>query len=379
MRIGIDARFYGPLTKGLGRYSEKLIQYLQELDHQNEYVIFLRKETWEKFQPKNANFKKVLADFRWYSLAEQIKMPGLIKKQHLDLMHFPHFNVPLLYRDKFVVTIHDLILTHFPTQRASTLSPLVYWLKHLAYRLVIRRAVKKAARIITISQYSKKQIIANFGVAQNKIAVTYEATSDFKPTPAKVSEEDFSLKYKIQKPYLLYVGNAYPHKNLERLISVFKTLVQEKSLDLKLVFVGKLDYFYTRLQNLVNELKLDHKVYFLGYVEDEELKFLYQNALLYVFPSLEEGFGLPPLEAMTQGLPVVSSKASCLPEILNEAAYYFDPKSEKEMAEAIIKMTSDGSLRNNYKAKGINQVKKYAWPVLARETLEIYQSAINNR
>lgn len=378
MRIGIDARFYGPQTKGLGRYSEKLIQYLQEQDHQNEYIIFLRKEAWDIFQPKNSNFKKVLADFRWYSWQEQLKMPGLIKKQRLDLMHFPHFNVPFLYRGKFVVTIHDLILTHFPTQRASTLSPFVYWLKHLAYRAVIHRAVKKAAKIITISQYSKKRIIANFGVPQEKIAVTYEATSDFKPTPAKINEEDFFLKYKIKKPYLLYVGNAYPHKNLERLVSVFKALIKGRGPDLNLVFVGKRDYFYTRLQDKVNELKLDQKVYFLGYVEDEELKFLYQQARLYVFPSLAEGFGLPPLEAMAQGLPVVSSRSSCLPEILGEAAYYFDPENENKMAEAIIKMATDENLRINHKAKGVIQVKKYAWPVLAQATLQIYQSAIKN-
>lgn len=375
MRIGIDARFYGPQTKGLGRYCEKLVQYLQVLDQQNEYIIFLRKENWGEFTPENKNFSKVLADFRWYSLAEQFKMPSLLRQQKLDLMHFPHFNVPLFYRGKFVVTIHDLILTHFPTQRASTLSPFLYWFKHLAYRAVIRRAIKKAVKIITISEYSKKQIVENFRINPAKIAVTYEATSDFKPTPAKIKESEFLLKYRLKFPYLLYVGNAYPHKNLERLISVFKNLTREKKLDLNLVFVGKLDYFYARLQNLAKQLKLIDKVFFLGYVEDEELKFLYQKARLYVFPSLAEGFGLPPLEAMTQGLPVISSNASCLPEILGEAAYYFYPDQDKSLAEAILRMIEDENLRKSFIVKGEAQAKKYSWPALAQKTLELYQTS----
>lgn len=376
MRIGIDARFYGPQTKGLGRYCEKLIQYLQPLDKENEYVIFLRKDNWQEFSPVNSYFIKVLADFPWYSLAEQLKMPFLLRRHKLDLMHFPHFNIPIFYRGKFIVTIHDLILTHFPTQRASTLSPFLYGFKHSAYRVVIRRAIKKAVKIVTISEYSKKQIIDNFHVPAERIAVTYEATSDFKPTPAKIRESEFLTKYKIKYPYLLYVGNAYPHKNLERLISVFNDLSREKDLDLNLVFVGKLDYFYARLQKLVNQLELNKKVFFLGYVEDEELKFLYQKAMLYVFPSLAEGFGLPPLEAMTQGLPVISSNASCMPEVLGEAAYYFDPHEEKSLRVAILKMIRDDDLRKSFIAKGLTQVKKYSWPDLAQKTFEVYQAAL---
>ena len=374
MRIGIDARFYGPSTKGLGRYSEKLIQYLQELDQKNEYIIFLRKENWSDFSPKNRNFKKVLADFRWYSLAEQILMPLCLKKQRLDLMHFPHFNVPLFYRGKFMVTIHDLILTHFPTERASTLGPLLYRLKHQAYKKVIRHAVEKSVKIITVSQFSKKQILEDFPVSPDKIAVTYEATSDFKHTPAEIDERQFLAKHRLKYPFLLYVGNAYPHKNLEKLVSAIKSLTTDENFDLSLVLVGKFDYFYRRLQNLVNQLKLNERVFFLGYVDDEELKFLYQKAKAYIFPSLAEGFGLPPLEAMAQGLPVAASRHSCLPEVLGEAAYYFDPTDEQSLKEAIKKLVGDETLRESLRQKGFAQVKKYAWPKLASKTLAVYQS-----
>jgi len=137
IRIGIDARFYGPKQKGLGRYVQKLIENLEKKDLNNEYIIFIRKENWNKYHPTNPNFKKVLADYQWYTLSEQIFMPFKIRQSKVDLMHFPHFNVPILYRMPFIITIHDLILKRFPTRRASTMGPIKYWLKSLAYRLVI--------------------------------------------------------------------------------------------------------------------------------------------------------------------------------------------------------------------------------------------------
>lgn len=378
MRIGIDARFYGPLTKGIGRYTEKLIQYLQEIDHKNEYIIFLRGNNWPLFRVKNENFRKALADFRWYSFAEQINMPRTIKKYKVDLMHFPHFNVPIIYSGKFIVTIHDLILTHFPTERASTWGPILYKLKHTAYKIVIRRAIKKAARIITVSNYSKKEIMKNFSVPSLKIEVTYEATSDFKNTPPEINEKEFLEKHRIKFPYLLYVGNAYPHKNLERLLRVFKLLIDKENLDLNLVFVGKIDYFFKRLKKFVNQLQLQKRVFFLGYVTDEELKYLYQKALVYVFPSFIEGFGLPPLEAMTQGLPVVASNSSCLPEILGSAAYYFNPHDSQSLALVIKRIALDKSLRSELRKKGLNQVRRYSWPKLAEQTLGVYKSVFKN-
>jgi len=375
MRIGIDARFYGPGAKGLGRYVEKLLQYLDKIDQENEYIVFLRKENFEKFQPSSPNFKKIIADFRWYSLAEQIKMPLLTKKYNLDLMHFPHFNVPLFYRGKFVVTIHDLILTRFPTERASTLGPALYKFKHLLYKLVIKQAVKKARKIITVSNFSKKDIENNFPFAKGKIEVTYEATSDFKKTQAQINSSDFFKKYEFKPPYILYVGNAYPHKNLERFIKAYKSLIKKQDTPY-FVLVGKIDYFFRRLKKYVKEVELSKRVKFLGYVTDEELKFLYQNAKIYVFPSLIEGFGLPPLEAMSQGLPVLSSNRSCLPEVLGEAAQYFDPKNINDMAQKLSNLLNNQKTREVMRQRGYQQVKKYQWPKLARKTLKIYKSSV---
>jgi len=156
MKIGIDARFYGPQSKGLGRYTQKLIQNLEKIDRQNQYIIFLRKENWNLYQPQSINFRKELADYQWYTLSEQIYMPKILWHNKIDLMHFPHFNVPIFWPGKFIVTIHDLILTHFPTTKATTLAPIFYKIKHFGYKLVISQAVKRACQIITVSNYTKE-------------------------------------------------------------------------------------------------------------------------------------------------------------------------------------------------------------------------------
>lgn len=171
------------------------------------------------------------------------------------------------------------------------------------------------------------------------------------------------------------MGNAYPHKNLEKFIKVFK-LLEKKGIAPYFVLVGKMDYFFQRLKKYVKELKLSKRVKFLGYVSDEELKFLYQKAKLYVFPSLIEGFGLPPLEAMSQGLPVLSSNQSCLPEVLGHAAEYFNPKDLDNMAEKLEYLLKNKETREMMREKGYQQVKKYKWINLAQKTLSIYE--LNN-
>lgn len=369
MRIGIDARFFGSIGKGLGRYTQKLIENLERIDKGNQYYIFLRKENWGEYQPRSVNFIKVMVNIPWYGFREQLQFPKLLKKFELDLVHFPHFNVPIFYKGKFVVTIHDLILFHYPTKRASSLSPFFYFFKKMAHRLVIRNAVKKSEKIFAVSRHTKDDIKKYFNIPAEKVAVTYEAID---PIQKIINEPSGKIikKYGIIKPYILYVGNAYPHKNLERLVLVFREIAK-KHPHLYLVLVGKEDYFYKRLKKYVTE-NFAKNVLFADYVPDDHLGIVYREALLYVFPSLYEGFGLPPLEAMSRNLPVASSNASCLPEILGDAAIYFDPNAMTEMAETIEKAIFDGELRQNLIRKGREQIKKFSWEKMARKTLEIY-------
>ncbi len=374
MRIGIDARFFGPIGKGLGRYTQKLIENLEKVDNTNQYFIFLKAENFEEYQPKNKNFQKVLADFRWYTFAEQIKFPRLLRKYDLDLMHFPHFNVPLMYDRKFIVTIHDLILIHFPTTKSSTLLPVFYWLKFLAYKIVIRSAIVRSQKIIAVSNFTKKDILKTYPkIKEEKIIVTYESAEDFCILTPHNKHEEIMARYDIIKPYVIYVGNAYPHKNLERLILSFREIVKTEK-NLKLVLVGKEDFFYKRLKSFVSKEKVGNIV-FADYVPDHELDTLYRNAVLFIWPTLYEGFGLPPLEAMSKGLPVVSSNHDCMKEILVESAYYFDGKNISDISRAIQIVLKDEKIKNELIVKGYEQAKKYSWKRMAQKTLDLYQNA----
>lgn len=362
-RIGIDARLYGPLGKGLGRYTQEITDNITKLDTQNEYVVFLCKENFDEFRCDGVRVKKVLADVRWYSLAEQIIMPYLIWKNKIDLMHFPHFNVPLFCPSKFVVTIHDLILTKFPSTRATTLGPLMYKMKNFGYKLIISSAIRGAQKVIAVSEFTKKDIVDYFKADPKKIIVTYEGVADFD----RNGKGDVS----IDGSFLLYVGNAYPHKNLEGLVEVFNKINKECP-DLKLVLVGKEDYFYKRIK----ESMQNKNIIFMGYVPDNDLKELYKRAIAYIFPSLYEGFGLPPLEAMAFGCPVVSSDKASMPEILGDAALFFNPADKEDFAEKLKIILDDEDLRKELVGKGYEQIKKYSWSDCVKKTLEIYKEGL---
>ncbi len=381
-RIGIDARFYGPIGKGLGRYTQEIVDNVIALDKESEYVIFLSKENFEEFKP-SGKVKKVLTPLRWYTFAEQILMPFYIWRERLNLVHFTHFNVSIFCSVKFVVTIHDLILTKYPTKRSPRQ---LYWLKSLGYRMVIWLAVWRAKKILTASQYSKNDLIGRFKIKPEKIlVVNYGAANLTRSHDSqfvkKLDNRKTLLSYNIVGNFILYVGNAYPHKNLETLVAVFSEFYK-KYPDFRLVLVGCEDYFYRYLKQKAKEMDLWREkdmaspVIFAGYVPDAELEVLYRQAFFYIFPSLYEGFGLPPLEAMTKGCPVVSSDKSCLPEILGNAALYFNPEDKNDMLVKMEKITGDKNLREDLIKKGYEQSKKYNWRECAEQTLEIYKSIL---
>ncbi|MEI7620578.1 MAG: glycosyltransferase family 1 protein [Candidatus Falkowbacteria bacterium] len=388
-KIGIDARFYGPLGKGLGRYTQEIVDNIINIDKDNEYVVFLGPDNFDEFivDPTDVErVKKVKIDIRWYTLREQVLFPYYIYRQHLNLIHFPHFNVPIFTPGKFVVTVHDLILTKFPTVRATTLNPAIYKLKNLAYRLVIWLALKRSQKIITVSEFTKNDIIEQFHINENKIIVTYEGVANLAKGHdtlfvQKLDEEGTLERYKIKDNFLLYIGNAYPHKNLEGLVRVFSKILREYP-KMRLVLVGKSDYFYERVKSYAKSLDLyqDNQevspIIFPGYVSDSELEVLFKRALFYIFPSLYEGFGLPPLEAMAKGCPVLSSNKSSMPEILGKAACYFNPEDDEEMKRAILKMIEDKNLRDELSQKGLGQAKKYNWWECAYATYKIYYSIL---
>ncbi len=374
MRIGIDARFFGTSGKGLGRYTQKLVEELEKIDHNNQYYIFINKHNFEEYNPKNPNFHKVLANIPWYSWQEQILFPKILNKYNLDLVHFLHFNVPILYRKSYFVTIHDLILLEYPTRKASKLNTIMYAIKNIGYRLVIMNAVYTAKKVITISKYTKKSIHKHFNIPDDKIPMIYEGVDLERFNPLNAQEFDFD-KFKIKpNKYILYVGNVYPHKNIDRLIDVFYNLKQREDIDkdLQLVLVGKKDYFFEIIIKKIQSLNLEKSVIFPGYVPDEELISLYELSLFYVFPSLYEGFGLPPLEAIALGAPIVISNSTCLPEIFGEHIEYFDPKSKNNMQEVLYNFIKDNKQRELQKKYHQNILNKYSWADMAESTKKLY-------
>ena len=388
LRIGIDARFYGPLGKGLGRYVQELVDNLIKINDERagefEYVIFLSKANFDEFQSSSLFIKKKLVNLKWYSWEEQFFFPKIIKQEMIDLMHFPHFNVPIFSQIPFVVTIHDLILTRFPSRRASILPAALYWFKQLAYRLIIKTALLRAKKIITVSNFTKEDIVKQFKIKPKKILVTYEGISKLEKTTTSNKKVNNSIvlwqKYKVKKPFILYVGNAYPHKNLESLLFVTRKLINEHP-DLKIVMVGKEDYFYRRLKDRSREIKAsltdnNNLHIFPGFVPDEDLAIFYQNALFYIFPSLYEGFGLPPLEAMSFSCPVLSSDQASLPEIIGEAALFFNPYDESDLESKIKLMINDDKLRYDLSVLGQERVKLFNWLDCAENTREVYQNIL---
>lgn len=375
MRIGIDARFLGPEGTGIGRYVDRLIENLEKIDKNNYYIVFLRKANWHLFNSRSENFSKVLCDAHWYTLKEQLILPLVAGRAKLDLLHIPHFNIPVAYRGKMIVTIHDLTKSEFKDQSSTTHNRGIYQLKHFFYEKVVSLAVRKASHILTPSEYVKKKLQEHLKVDAEKVTVTYEAAdpkfSQWREKPLSEGQKRQVLyKYNIREPFLIYVGNAFPFKNLDRLLEAMKSLDPE----IKLINPSVRTVFYERLASKVHRLGLEHRVVLPGYVPDEDLSVLYRSASVYVLPSLSEGFGLPALEAMASGLAVACSDIPVLREVCDEAAAFFDPYSPKSLASVINKVLREKELREDLISKGLERVKDFSWEETAKKTLKVYET-----
>jgi glycosyltransferase involved in cell wall biosynthesis len=373
MNIGIDARMFGPNVGGggLGRYVEQLVQELAKQNNKNRYLLFLKNKD-QQSQIDEHKFETRLTNTHWYTLKEQLVMPGLIDKEKLDLIHFPHWNVPLHLKTPFIVTIHDLILLEEPhSAKATTKHPFVYAAKYQAYKLALSSALKRSKKIIAVSHYTKSAILNHFPqINEEKIHVIYEGITDLANMPINKDAPSSN------RPYFLYVGNAYPHKNLESLLHAF-SFFHKLHPEVKLILAGRNDIFYERLRKELNEIDVEENaVEFIMSPSDQELANLYRNASLYLFPSRSEGFGLPPLEAMSFNVPVAAAKRTSLPEILGDAAIYFEPDDIEEMVEVMERALTDKQLRTQLKERGSKQIQKYSWETMAKEIQSLYQDCV---
>jgi len=358
MRIGIDARLIE--ETGVGRYIRNLLQNLASQDKENIYIIFLRQKSYGAFVLPGKNWKKVKAEVPWHSVQEQFVMPFLYSQEHVDLLHVPYFNVPVLYVGKTIVTIHDLIILHFDTGKASTLPWILYKMRRFGYRMILSLGLKKATHIIAVSQATKKEIMDHYHIAGDKISVTYEGVDSALHAKAGTKSPP---KVPQKTPYFLYVGNAYPHKNLEVLVEAFRQVKKEDAKS-KLILVGANDFFYRRLSQDVKNHEYAQDILFFGKATEDELAALYRNATALIFPSRMEGFGLPALEALSFGCPVICSDIPVFHELLGSSVLYFPPQDAKALA---------AHMRGPLKRPSFKPGTQFDWATMASETLQLYE------
>lgn len=381
MKIGIDCRMYGLKHAGIGRYVQNLVEELLKLDRENQYILFVRNtEDIKITRYQNNKLSIKLADIPHYSLKEQLLLPSIVNKEKVDLMHFPHFNVPIFYFGKYVVTVHDLIKHTSRGMATTTKSPLIYWFKYLAYKFVFWLAIKRAQKVFVPSQFVKDELVKKYGLNTEKVVVTYEGVDVKFSIRRQADNFQFSKrktildKYNIQKPYLLYVGSVYPHKNIERLIEAVKIL--NNSQPITLVVVCARSVFWERLREKAKKIGAEKYVNLAGFIPDEELAVLYQEAKAFVFPSLSEGFGLPGLEAMAQGTPLVASDIPVFREVYGEGALYFNPLDPDDITAKIKELLKNPNLQQRLRKQGLEFADRYSWGKMACETLAGYNEVL---
>lgn len=413
MKIGIDARMYGARQTGIGIYIENLIKNILENDSEDEFILFLSDSSEEarKQLQKYKNIRLVKADIPWYSYGEQAFFPFLIGREELDLMHFPHFNVPIFCPVKFVVTIHDMTPKYFPGNKVGK-----SFFRRMMFDLVMRSGLRRAEKIIAVSNFTKDEILRFFPkIKKEKIEVIYEGLReeffDIAPDERASSEtlaslpaaslsknlfSDVQLYQKtpskffsiassdarssgagqyLQTPFIFYTGVWRDHKNLVGLIKAFKILKEKYKIAHKLVLGGSEDDNYPEVREAWEKLGLGKDIVLTGFLNFEDQKRLYWTCDLYVQPSFSEGFSFTPLEAMSQGAVVALSNIPVHREISGDLPVYFDPNDPEDMAGKIYSALTDKNLREKFLSRGAEQAKKYRWEYCAKETFtKVYKS-----
>lgn len=367
MKIIIDARLYGSENGGLGRYTSNLISHLSRIDKTNNYVVLLRSKYFTLLNlPSNWQKRKV--DVRHYSFCEQFIVPWVLYREKPDLVHFPHFNVPLLYFGKYVVTVHDLLMHQFKTNSTTTLPRFLFLVRRLGYALAFRKAVNGAQKVIVPTFFVRKELLKTYSIPSSRVIYVYEGVDTHLRLHGSKAMK-VSISNAARKKFILYVGNAYPHKNL----AIFKSVLEALP-GLTVVLVIPRDVFMERLRRYFEPEIKRGGVILLNHLTDSQLAFLYRRAEAFVFPSLSEGFGLPGLEAMSLGTPLMAADIPVFHEVYREIPFYFDPQNPDELVNAIKKVKRMSVQQRQQWAKRAKElVRHYSWTTLARKTLEVYK------
>jgi glycosyltransferase involved in cell wall biosynthesis len=375
MRIGIDARLVYYRQAGIGQYILRLTEALAGMDQENEFVL-LQSRKHKQTIVDQLNFKRVSLWTPSHHRLEQWTLPLEIYPWGLNLLHSPDFIPPFRRNCKSVITVHDLAFLFYPnllTQESAR------------YYGQIDQAVRNTDHIIAVSKSTKRDIIHRLGVPEDKITVIYEAAHPIYrpldeerllhqrcPEHSRRAVEGVKEKYHLPDDFILFVSTIEPRKNVPALLRAYRQLLDGYKRSEVLVLAGERGWLFEEVFALVEELGLESKTLFLGRVPIEDLLYLYNAAQLLVHPTVYEGFGLPPLEAMACGTPVVVSNVSSLPEIVGDAALLVDPENVSELTVAIWRLLTDEDLRADMSEKGLRRAAHFSWEKAARETLAVY-------
>lgn len=372
MRIGIDARMYGAQAcTGIGQYIKQLTAHLFKIDKQNEYVLFLLEDVFNQFTAPGKQITKVKVSAPWYSYSEQLSLPLQLVGHKLDLIHYPHFNSPIFFPKKSVCTIHDLTAFKFEGHKMKSR------LRKKAHRLIFGNTVKRAEKILTVSNSTKQELITQFKVKANKIIVTYLGVDErFCVIDNHDIIKQVKQKYGITKPFIFFVGAWRNHKNFEGLICAFEILKNQYSIPHQLVLGGQEDLHYPNIRKKINASKFKHEIITPGFIDDNDLAALYNAAEVFCLPSFIEGFGIIAIEAQACGCPVASANTSCLPEILQNSALFFDPNNHRQMAAKIYQILNNQNIQQDLIARGFENIKRFSWQNCAQQTLEVYNQIL---
>jgi glycosyltransferase involved in cell wall biosynthesis len=370
MKIAIDARKWRDY--GIGTYVRNLVRHLARLDHETTYFLFCPAVDIPALRDLAENFVPVRDDSRGYRLQEHVSIPHKLRSLGVDLFHAPHYVLPLLCRERSVVTIHDCIHLLFPEYLPNAFA------KHYA-RFMMGQSISRSELILTVSEASRRDILRFYPQADpDKLHVVPNAIdAAILDEPDDEEMERVRERYQIRGRFVLYAGNIKPHKNLDRLIAAFGLLKQQPGHeDVKLFIAGDDAHKYLGLRRAVETAGVRQDVRFFGFVPDSTLAALYRMASLFAFPSLYEGFGLPPLEAMACGTPVVTSRLSSLPEVMGDAALLVDPYDPEAIAEAMARVLDDAAVADDLRVRGRARAREFSWERSVREIHSSYLKAL---
>ena len=366
--IAIDARKISDF--GIGTYIRNLISALSELDQENQYVLFAGQQGSQDLLDLPDNFRVVVERSPSYSIRELAALSWKLLRLRLDLYHSTHYVLPAVVPCRAVVTIHDIIHLLYPEFLPS---PLAFF---YAQRM-IKRSLSRGDRIIAVSQNTKTDLMNYFKIDGRKIRVVYSGVTDTFRHPLEAPEiSAWHEELGIEKPYLLFVGNPKPHKNLDNVVKAFARALEIYSFDANLVCVGDREGMEFKIRQRAEQLGLGDRLQLVGHVPEEALPALYQGATLFVFPTLYEGFGLPVIEAMASGVPVITSNTSSLREIAEGYGHMVNPMDVDEIAGAIAQCMADGEHRQALIKLGLRRAEDFRWQRTAEQTLQVYLAAL---